>query len=264
MRFWACFILVGAVLAAGCAEPVAQRDSASVEGVTLGELMPPERTRRASVMHFWVQMYVMDTDHAAAVRECYTPLSEGGIRFLDYQAFVDNGFFAAMGIGSQAGPLADCLRRMGARQYGQANLVTDAGEETPFWQVYIDKATVSYTAVDEGQTEITLLDGDLSWSLTARLDPTLPDRIRVRIRPVFLPRGLKYWPGAERLTQQMTSRFSEGRLDVSLRPAEFVVLATQHDTLDELTPLERLLFTHHEGREARLRLFVIMFIKAEL
>jgi hypothetical protein len=214
-------------------------------------------------MLFMVTTFLVDEERAASIRSCYESLPQGAIRFLDKKAFETNGFFASQGTGMQAGTVARCLSQMGAEESGRASLILGPGLEMPFSEVFLDEERpLSYTADGGGSETVTLQYGTLGWTLTARPDATIPGRVHARIQPVFTPRGLLNWPGAEHYAQKMEHRFGAGRFDVSLREADFVVLGVARDSFEEMTTFERLLFLH-PGRHDKTRLYVVYCVKAE-
>jgi hypothetical protein len=264
MRYWTVCIFVFTAMMAGCDDNVVPRVSQpSIDGLTLADLQPAVIEKPAPVMLFMVTTFLVDAERAASVRSCYESLPQGGIRFLDKKAFEANGFFASIGTGMQVGDVDRCLSQMGAEQYGRANFVLDAGTEMPFSEAFInEERTISYVAAGGGSESVLLHYGTLGWMLTVRPDTTSPGRVHVRVQPVFTPRGLLNWPGAERYAKKMEHRIEAGRFDVSLREADFVVLGVGCDSIEEMTPLEQLLFLH-SGRKDKMRLYVIMCVKAE-
>lgn len=264
MRYLTVSIFVFTAMMAGCDDNVVPRvRQASIDGLTLADLQPTVIEKPAPVMLFMVTTFLMDAERAASVRSCYEDLPQGAIRFLDKKAFEANGFFVSMGTGMQTGAVGRCLSQMGAEQFGQANLILDAGTEMPFSEVFIDaERTLSYAADGGGSETVTLQYGNLGWTLTARPDPTTPGRVHTRIQPVFTPRGLLNWPGAERYARKMEHRIEAGRFDVSLRDADFVVLGVIRDSFEEMTTLEQILFMQ-PGRKDKMLLYVIMCVKVE-
>ena len=256
--------MVFTALTAGCGDNDAYRvHPPSIEGLTLADLQPTVTEKPAPVMFFMVTTFLVDAARAESVRSCYESLPQGAIRFLDRNAFEANGFFASLGTGMQAGAVGDCLARMGAERFGQASLVLEAGAEMPFSEAFInEERTISYVAAGGGFERVSLHYGTLGWSLTARPDPTSPGRIHARILPVFTPRGLLSWPGAERYARIMEHRVDAGRFDISMREADFVVLGVDRSSFEEMTTLERLLFLH-PGTKDKIRLYVVFCVKAE-
>ena len=263
MRVEITLSLALAVLMTGCAENKARHPQPSIEGLTLADLRSETAEKPAPVIFFLITTFLVDQTQANEVLKCYEKLPRGSIQFLDREAFDANGFFASRGTGMQVGPLGDCLIQAGATRLGQTNLIIEAGAEVPFSETLItQEQTIKYISPGGDPAVISLQNGILGWMLTARSDPAAPMNVHTQIQPVFTPQGLRNWPGAERYIQKMSHRFDSGRLDVSLREADFVVLGVKEAADRDLTTLEQLLFLQ-PGIRPKLRLYIIMCVKAE-
>lgn len=255
-------IIALAAMLAGCGGEVEPILQPSVEGITMADLQSTVTESPAPVLLFMVTTYLVQESHLEAVRSCYEILPQDPIRFRDKEAFEANGLFASLGSGMMMGPVGSCLVRMGAEQLGNASLILNPGAEMPFTASSIDERMVSYIVEESREKTVPLYNGTLSWTLTARPDPASPRRARIRVEPVFTPRGIMNWPGAESFAQKMSYRFETAGFDVLLREADFVILSVNRDALEEMTTLEKLLFLH-SGRQDKVRLYAIVFIKAE-
>lgn len=263
MRLWIISILTLLLPIVGCTEKQTSPKQPSIEGLTLEQLRADTDNELIPAFLFVITTFLVDQSQADDISVCYEKLLQRSIRFLDQRAFQANGFNASLGTGIQAGPLFECLTRMGAIRLGQTTLVVEPGAEIPFTQAPINQEQiVKYSAAGGELTSVSLQNGDIGWMLTARPDPESPLHIHTRIQPVFTPRGLLNWPGAQRYIQKMSHRFEEGRLDVSLRDGDFIILAVKDAANRDLAPLEQFLFLQ-SGAKSKLRLYVIMCVKAE-
>ena len=256
-------ILVMAIGLSGCGDSanIADRQP-SIEGITLADLAVPAAETRTPVLLFMVTTYLVDASYLEAVRSCYEGLPQDLIRFSDKHAFESHGFWASQGTGMDMGPVGDCLVLMGAELYGHSTLILDTGLESPFSATAIEHETLAILSSDGVAQSVVLRNGSLGWMLTAGVQPGTARRATVRVEPVFTPHGLMNWPVAEHLAQRMATRIDTGRFDVSMREADFVILAVHRDSLDELTPLEQHLFVH-PGREKKVKVFAIVCVKLE-
>jgi hypothetical protein len=255
--------LIAAFWAAGCVQEASRVPQPSTEGVKLEELKPKLVENPSRVIFFGAINYLVDPARAASVRDCYESLPGGTIRFFDTQAFEENGFFAVRGTGMQFSDLDACLSLFGAERLGQTSLVLDADAEMPFSETFIDREQIiTYATAGGGSATMLLQNGTLGWWLTARSNPALPRQVHARILPIFMPHGLMNWPGAEHYAQKMVHRFTESRFDVSLREGDFVVLGVKCNSIEGLTPFQRLLFLR-SGDKPKIRLYVIYCVKAK-
>jgi len=262
MRLLFFFILIPVVWMTGCDTPAPESLGPSVEGVTLADLRPDVMEKPMPVMLFLVTTYLVDAAYAEEMQSCYI-VAGGAIRFWDKKAFEENGFLAARGTGMQAGLVNACLVRLGAQRLGQTTLMLDAGTEVPFSETGVgQEQTVSYRTAGGGTAAVSLQNGRLGWHLTAQPNRDLSGQVSVQVVPVFVPQGIRNWPGAEEYVQKMAHRFNECRFDVSLREADFVLLSLKHDPEEELTAFQRLLFGQPGGKP-QMRLYVISCVKAE-
>ena len=249
---------------AGCGVEQANVPGPSLEGITVADLSPtvtPD-SDRPPVLLFMVTTYLVDESYLDAVKNCYNSLPHEIIKFANKAAFEANGFSAFYGTGMAMGPVSDCLVRMGADRYGQASLILEAGSEQMFSTAFIENDKVEYISAEGDAKEVSLHNGTLGWAMTAQPDPSAPRRVLTHVEPIFLPHGLRHWPGAEKLAQKMSHRFGAAGFDVSLREADFVLLSVDRDSFAELTPLERLLFIH-PGRRNKLRIFAVLCVKVQ-
>ncbi|GEM_PF-1092625 len=252
-------ILALTILMAGCTEheAAAPRRPLSIDGVTLADLQPTVTEPPPPVLMFMVVGYLADEQQLEAVRGCFESLPQGPIRFRDKSAFEANGLLAAHGTGMEIGPVGDCLLRMGAQQNGQTALILNPGMDSPFSSVFIEEHAVVYLTAEGDKRTVSLRNGLLSWVLTTQPEATAAGRVRVTIEPVFSPQGILHWPSFERIAQQLGHRFEDLGFEATLREADFVMLSVNRNSFDEMSELERLLFTVPD-RDGKVVIYAII------
>ncbi len=264
MKLWTIYISIGLLLA-GCLEQQQQAhpSAASIDGLTLADVMPKTRENSIPVISFLVTSYEVDLQQAQAVRDCQAALSEQPIRFRDKEAFSINGFYAVVGSGMQISSVNACLERAASRRFSQANLVLNPGFEQTFGQVVIaDRAVVDYRGTEGQVLSDSLVEGTLSWALTPEVGPGFPGRIQVTVEPIFIPWAAQRWSAWGQVTEKMTRRFESGKFEMTLGPADFVIIAPRHTDIEQFTAFERLLFLP-PGRSDTIRFYALVCLGAE-
>jgi hypothetical protein len=247
----------------GCVQEAPRVPLPSTEGVKLEALNPKLEENPSRVIFFEAINYLVDPAHSSSIRDCYHSLPEGGVRFFDKQAFEENGFFAVRGTGMQFNDLNTCLLLFGAERVGQTTLVLESDAEMPLSEKYIDREQIiTYATADGSSSTMLLQNGTLGWWLTARSNPAYAGQVHARIFPIFMPHGLINWPGVEHYSQKMVRRFTESRFDVSFREGDFVVLGVNSDSIEKMTPFQRLLFLGSGDKPKKIRLYIIYCVKA--
>ncbi len=264
MKLWAIYISIGLLLA-GCLEQQQQAHPsvAPIDGLTLADVMPRTRENSIPVVSFLVASYDVDLQQAQAVRDCQAALSEQPIRFRDKEAFSINGFYAVAGSGMQISSVNACLERAASRRFSQANLVLNPGFEETFGQVVIDdRAVVDYRGTEGQVMSDSLVEGTLSWALTPEAGPGFPGRIEVTVEPIFVPWAAQRWSRWPEAVQRLTRRFEASGFEMTLGPADFVIIAPRHSEIEKFTAFERLFFLP-PGRSDQIRFYTIVCLGAE-
>ncbi|HDS85574.1 MAG TPA: hypothetical protein ENN97_10325 [Phycisphaerales bacterium] len=257
-------ILIGGIIAiSGCVQEQPPASPVALEGIRVADIMPTIGQESLPVISFLMTTYLVDEKGAKVVRGCLDDLAVQPIRFRSEEAFEKNGLFASMGVGLQIHPLVECFRRPGIRQREQGRLAMNPGYELSFGAVSVlESQEVTSFEADGSETKTVLSNGRLSWSLSARRDSAVSGRIAAMFEPVFTPWAVEQWSKLDDLSLKMTRRFEAGRFGALLRMGDFIALGPRHNSIDEFTDIERLLFVSPEEPD-KFRIYIILCVDAE-
>ncbi|NLK40503.1 MAG: hypothetical protein GX298_00415 [Planctomycetes bacterium] len=250
--------------ASGCVNEPSPVQPIVLEGIKLADIMPTVSEQPPPVTSFLMTTYLVDQQQVAALRVCMESFSTQAFRYKAIKAFESNGLFAAKGSGLQIHSLIECFRQQGVRQIGQGRLAMNPGYELPFGAVAISGSReITWVTADNLETKTFLANGTLCWLLKTQKDQYSPGRILASVEPVFTPWTVQQLLEMDDFALKMAHRFDAGRFEALLRESDFMVLGPRHDSIDEFTELERLLFVTPDAR-TKFRMYVIVCVDAEL
>ena len=232
-------MLAVCIFAIGCQEAQQpeppDRPRASIEGIKITDLVPPDTTDKPKEVSMQVYTYEIPSSSNDTITEIFSGLHTSYLRFASHKTFRENGFEAGFGQNELWPITGNALYRSSARKVSTNNLL--------FWDSLPNDAAVGRSFQDQafylygrrGQKDIiTLSDGQLLLRINAIALPKRKGVCLIQIKMLHkevVLSAIKNIPGYENTGE---TNFNDLSIKLNMSPGDFVVLGPTLQESDQV------------------------------